>query len=161
MNKQTEALRLAIEALKGKTDKAQAIQACKEALEQPAQEYLTRAQQVIRANNSAQEHCVNLKMDKCEHKNICEHCTHPAPQPAQEPVAWMSEGGIFTRTKEHAEIWSNNGGKVTPVYTHPTPSLVGLSDDEVQEVFNLGHKTFKEFARAIEQALKEKNHAER
>ena len=35
MNKQTKALEMAIEALKGKTDKAQAIQACKEALEQP------------------------------------------------------------------------------------------------------------------------------
>ena len=39
-----------------------AINACEEALEQPAQEPLTRAQQVIRANNTA--------------------------QPTQEPVAW-------------------------------------------------------------------------
>ena len=39
-----------------------ALNACKEALEQPAQEPLTRAQQVIRANNTA--------------------------QPTQEPVAW-------------------------------------------------------------------------
>ena len=82
---------------------------------------------------------------------------------AQEPVAWMSEGGIFTRTKEHAEIWSNNGGKVTPVYTHPAPSWQGLSDDERHEVI-VKHVTVDctcdpyEFARAIEQALKEKNH---
>lgn len=32
-----------------------------------------------------------------------------------------------------------------------------LSDVEVQEVFNLGHKNFKEFARAIEAKLRAKN----
>lgn len=39
----------------------------------------------------------------------------------------------------------------------PNREWVGLSDDEIEEVFNLGHKTFKEFARAIEAKLKEKN----
>ena len=92
---------------------------------------------------------------------VMKACLEALAQPAQEPVAWMSEGGIFTRTKEHAEIWSNNGGKVTPVYTNPAPSWQGLSDDEVQEVFNLGHKTFKEFARAIETALRERNSNDR
>ena len=83
MNKQTEALKMAIEALsqdEGWFEPEAAIKACKDALaqpasknirdsfnkmledkvayykgKQPAQEYLTRAQQVIRANNSAQE----------------------------------------------------------------------------------------------------------
>ena len=66
MNKQTEALMMAkqhiIERKGGrggavcyvKSDE-DVIKAIDEALEQPAQEYLTRAQQVIRANNSAQE----------------------------------------------------------------------------------------------------------
>ena len=80
-------------------------------------------------------------------------------QPAQEPVAWMSEGGIFTRTKEHAEIWSNNGGKVTPVYTHPAPSFIGLNDDEMMEIWCSDEvESTLDFGRAIEQALKEKNH---
>ena len=84
-------------------------------------------------------------------------------QPAQEPVAWMSEGGVFTRTKEHAESWSNHGGKVTPVYTHPAPSWHGLSDDEIHIICakmaaKLPNKEIDLiFARAIEQALKEKN----
>ena len=82
---------------------------------------------------------------------------------AQEPVGWMSEGGIFTRTKEHAESWSNHGGKVTPVYTHPAPSWQSLSDDEIGRlaVFDGLHHVeiplLAKFIRAIEQALKEKN----
>lgn len=69
------------------------------------QEALTRAQQVIRANNSAQEHCVNLKMDKCEHKNICEHCTHPAS-------SWqgLSDDEIFDL---HHKWIMNSGNKDT------------------------------------------------
>jgi len=122
MNKQTqEALKMAIEAMTNadksineffeglvklgvperllKIDKSTklvpAINACKEALEKPAQEPLTRAQQVIRANNKA------LK------------------QPA-----WQ-----------------------------------GLTDDEIEKL-NLdgfADESELEFARAIEQALKEKN----
>jgi hypothetical protein len=47
----------------------------------------------------------------------------------------MSEGGVFTRTKEHAESWSNHGGKVTPVYTHTAPSWQGLSDDKIYRIY--------------------------
>ena len=55
-NVKDEALKMAIKLMKEENlDLTDAYQACKEALEQPAQEYLTRAQQVIRANNSAQE----------------------------------------------------------------------------------------------------------
>ena len=88
-------------------------------------------------------------------------CKEALEQPAQEPVAWMSEGGIFTRTKEHAEIWSNNGGKVTPVYTHPAPSFIGLNDDEMMEIWCSDEvESTLDFGRAIEQALKEKNHGD-
>ena len=124
MNKQIEALKMAIEALsqdEGWFEPEAAIKACKEAL----------------------------------------------ARQAQEPVAWMSEGGIFTRTKEHAEIWSNNGGKVTPVYTHPAPSWQGLSDDDMSIIFDKfdwkeveiagEYLDLFKFARAIEAALKEKN----
>ena len=83
MNKQTEALKMAIEALsqdEGWFEPEAAIQACKEALEQPAQEYLTRAQQVIRANNSAQE---PVMIEDCnaarQIKEWHEKNTHPAP----------------------------------------------------------------------------------
>jgi len=87
-------------------------------------------------------------------------CKEALEQPALEPVAWMSEGGVFTRTKDHAESWSNHGGKVTPVYTNPAPSWQGLSDGELSELLvSKGETSIKylSFARAIEQALKEKN----
>ena len=48
--------------------------------------------------------------------------------------------------------------------THPAPSWVGLSDDEISKVISDEQipvrtgKTANRFARAIEQALKEKNH---
>jgi len=67
MMTKNEALKMAIELLEclhiteGRINVI--VDACKEVLEQPAQEPLTRAQQVIRANNTA--------------------------QPAQEPVGWI------------------------------------------------------------------------
>lgn len=105
----------------------------------------------------------------------------------QEPVAWMNDktpSGIFATHKEGA----NNFGCDIPLYTHPAPmqmnqtlecpsylhgmksyhpapSWQSLSDDEIQnELKNMWDKglipsySIVEFARAIEQALKEKNH---
>jgi hypothetical protein len=74
----------------------------------------------------------------------------------------MSEGGVFTRTKEHAESWSNHGGKVTPVYTHTAPSWQGLSDDEKlvrkwKDAYKMREQELIGLGDAIEQALKEKN----
>lgn len=133
MNKQTEALMMAkqhiIERKGGrggavcyvKSDE-DVIKAIDEALEQPAQEYLTRAQQVIRANNSAQE---PVMIEDCN--------------AARQIKEWHEKN------------------------THPAPSWQGLSDDEINNlhhkwIMNSGNKdTQYDFARAIEQALKEKN----
>jgi hypothetical protein len=100
----------------------------KEALEQPAQEPLTRAQQVILANNKA-----------------------------LEPVACLENGNV------NWAKYPNDQSKPIPLYTHPH-QWQGLTDDEIDKIY------FKEFdmwssqvdidfAHAIEQALKEKNHA--
>ena len=80
----------------------------------------------------------------------------------QEPVAWMNDktpSGIFARHKEGA----NNFGCDIPLYTHPA-TWQSLSDDEIVKMANkiafswhLNSFDFIEFARAIEQALKEKN----
>ena len=90
-------------------------------------------------------------------------------QPAQEPVAWMSKkrGDV-----SKAKMYFNEGEEILPLYTHPAPSWQGLSDDEIQDAWyklypldknNLWDdmmigKHLDKFARAIEQALKEKNH---
>ena len=84
-------------------------------------------------------------------------------QPAQEPVAWISGGGVLTKLKSEAQLWIIKGGTAIPLYSHPAPSWQGLSDDEIREIddLTLGAEYFEEqateFARAIEQALKEKN----
>jgi hypothetical protein len=119
MNSKDEALKMAIEALEVAYDKEDdgynalmymkmldAINACKEALEQPAQEPLTRAQQVIRANNKALE------------------------QPAQEPVAYVNN-----KFNDCGIDWRINPEDLeerTPLYTHPH-QWKGLTDDEILE----------------------------
>ena len=129
MNKQTEALKMAIAELEkgeGWMDNVSAtIQACKEALAQPAQEYLTRAQQVIRANNSA-----------------------------QEPVAWTTK---FDTTNIWESPESPGEPFTVPLYTHTAPSWQGLSDDDMEKA-KFYDESFYNGARWAEQALKEKNH---
>ena len=89
----------------------------------------------------------------------CEICN--APQPAQEPVAWMSKENdciFFDADKPNPmdyEFW-------TPLYTAPPQRpWVGLTDEEIDALWQewkdavcLDHKTW---AKAIEAALKDKN----
>jgi hypothetical protein len=76
-------------------------------------------------------------------------------QPAQEPVGAVQEGIV-----NWYRATPKNG---TLLYTHPY-QWQGLTDDEINElhhkwIMNSGNKdTQYDFARAIEQALKEKNH---
>ena len=85
----------------------------------------------------------------------------------QEPVAWISDsptkgnGKQLHWTKAEAWRWSSN---ITPLYTAPPKKQwVGLTDDEVFELADTnlydGGKNYGvlAFAKAIEQALKEKN----
>jgi hypothetical protein len=44
-----------------------------------------------------------------------------------------------------------------PVYTRPH-QWQGLTDDEISKLWCTDHASYLEFAHAIEQALKEKNH---
>ena len=89
-------------------------------------------------------------------------------QLAQQPVGWMDSEGRFRldfKTEIVRSIAAVN--KEIPLYTHPTPSwqgnkeFVGLSDDELDALNGspmvLEHSGLYKFARAIEQALKEKN----
>ena len=77
----------------------------------------------------------------------------------QEPVAWMSENAMnVTRFKDIAQHWINNGGKAIPLYTHPA-TWQSLSDDEIDNIWSMNFEFgFRACARAIEQALKEKNY---
>ena len=101
-----------------------AIQACKEALEQPAQ-------------------------------SACEECIGFNKQLADENDSLKSR---IAELQRYAEAIVNRP-------THPAPSWQSLNDDEIQnELKNMWDKglipsySIVEFARAIEQALKEKNY---
>jgi hypothetical protein len=94
-------------------------------------------------------------------------------QPVQEPVAWRTfdgEGGYDYRTyddnENYRDEWDrrnpNHKGWVEPLYTHPPRrEWQSLSEEEINETLdnNLeGGTSLFDICRAIEQALKEKNH---
>ena len=129
-----EALRMAIEALETAEIQSEydglsnlifkAIQACKEALEQPAQEPVAWI----------------IQTQKIDGKPT-------------EPYAMMGKYKYVADTCDF--------GEPIPLYTHPAPSWQGLSDDELDALngspMALEYSGLYKFARAIEQALKEKN----
>ena len=99
-------------------------------------------------------------------------CKEALEQPAQEPVAWNEEefnaiAYAYRSCPAHeiemiSERYQDLVDYVLSI-THPAPSWQGLSDDEIDSVWfevvkeNNFEGTGKYFARAIEQALKEKN----
>ena len=113
----------------------QIIQACKEALEQPNITYEQGFAHGYEAHRVEQE----------------------LEQPAQEPF------GYFTALPFGWTDCGEDDEGAIALYEHPAPSWQGLSDDEILEIDKsidpkiiIGKgKTL--FARAIEQALKEKN----
>jgi hypothetical protein len=88
-------------------------------------------------------------------------------QPAQEPVAWMDINGhvVSNKYKEKGNQFSVQDEPFStysiPLYTHPAPSWQGLTDDEIDNLlfydFGIDIDEWFKYARAIEQALKEKN----
>ena len=85
----------------------------------------------------------------------------------QEPVAWMNINGDIVSNvhKEEGNKFSVQeipfSTYTTPLYTHPA-TWQSLSDDEIDNIWSMNFEFgFRACARAIEQALKEKNHAER
>lgn len=135
MNKTTEALKMAIEALEDANgiilngwswvhdESLEAIQACKEALaeaekqsgeniRQSFDEMLEDKVAYYKGKQPAQtEYVVNSGGTGTELRN-----------PAQEPVAWLSENSSqVTKWKDIAQSWIQHGGKAIPLYTQPAP----------------------------------------
>ena len=89
----------------------------------------------------------------------------------QEPVAWITNGGKgelwwyqSSKFDEEGNLIGPNPDDI-PLYTAPPKKeWVGLTDEEVSEIidreigFNSCWGPEEAFARAVEQALKEKNH---
>ena len=88
----------------------------------------------------------------------CGHCCQ-ALDTEQEPVAWLSEGGDVSRSKRYMD---EMGFKCNPLYTAPPKKQwVGLTLKEILINRHLidwtSERSYLEFAREIERALKEKN----
>ena len=78
-----------------------------------------------------------------------------ANPPEAEPVAWRRYNPVHSTIQD--ELEENNNG--TPIYLHPAPrkDFVRLSQEEIQTIYLTRYDTPNLFARAIEDALEEKN----
>ena len=167
-----EALKMAIEFMETLTidvgiktwnekHRKEAIQACKEALEQHSGDV------VVTKNEQGQIVCVTRQDAEGNILSVIAE----SEQPAQEPVAWISESTLkhsaeyrnrFDDAKSWAEIRAVDRKTTNcdvPLYTHPAPSWQGLSLPDIEEVLmNYEGWGRIDFARAIEFNLKEKNY---
>lgn len=151
------------------------VKACQKALEQPTMTYEQGFAHGYEAHRVEQE-LEQPAQDFFERgKEIAKWADKQNEQPAQEPVAYMqaSEINYIKAMKgEGIKEWRtclgmNYEAGDVPLYTHPAPEWQGLSDDEIDywECLKappvhpdfLEDDSWREFARCIEKALKEKN----
>ena len=115
---------------------------------------------------------------ECRYKTLAEdlpigtyelYLSTPKPTQDEEPVAWMLNGEIYN--VKQRSLFSDNPGEELPgqipLYSHPAPrpEFVRLSEEEIMEIVRSDDEfdemmwdcTSIRFARAIEDALEEKN----
>jgi len=161
-----EALKMAIEALENAQNDldgqfscgncyTDVIQACKEALEQPAQEPAYQVGEIVNPYGS------NIKIKQPAQdffergKEIAKWADKQNEQPAQEPIAWLQE-----YENENCDIYytvtdERIGINDIPVYTHPAPAIVQEPDewmdkydewsDEITQSHPLKTKSYLEY----------------
>ena len=96
-----------------------------------------------------------LLTDEIITKKEAEILRQALQQPAQEPVAWISEDGILSRSKK---FFDNNKIKYSPLYTAPPKrEWVGLTDEEEIELDQKYGDDFNAYIDARDAKLKEKN----
>ena len=145
-----EALKQALEALEGSisltmakiAQRHEAVTAIEAALAQPEQEY---------------DNGFSNGWNKCEERQAVQPV-----QPEQEPVAWVCYGALYKHDIDFDEDMVNAVPVGSLLYTSP-PQRQPLTDAEIAEVAERMEATdaassfWREFARAIEAKLKEKN----
>jgi hypothetical protein len=153
MNTQTqEALKMAMYELEivGLKD-GDTYNACKEALERPAQEpdyWLGYGLQAY---------------DEKPHDDATPLYLRPAPQPAQEPVGYIEPADLESVPDGDTGLWfaKQDERYSIPIYTHPAQPWQGLTADEIFDLrkddYGVPSKYWDDYARAIEAKLKEKN----
>ena len=148
-----EALKMAIDFLDGSYEAHKVRKACQEALEQPAQEPVSKTAE--RDYNFMRDLAIGTE-------NILNEML------SAKPIAWTKQSELdkTTTLRNPIVMWKNQYASIennVPLYTHPAPSWKGFSDteymvlasnftdDENMVVDEIG------FARAIEHALRNKN----
>lgn len=130
MTTQTEALRMALEALKSShpiagrvidcTKHSEAISACCEALAAPQSTgniLMDSYNQMVAMKEAApQGDCTCADQLDCDGK--C--CIKAAPQ--GEPVAWMDQDGDIIVADEKSDRFAYTARYTTALYTHPAPA---------------------------------------
>ena len=78
----------------------------------------------------------------------------------EEPLYWnVAHGWVYAN--DTSQVGTSKEVNWEPIYTAPPKQWVGLTDEEHDSIKHNYHNmtwTLEMFARAIEQALKEKNH---
>ena len=152
-----EALKMAIAELeKGEgwmDNVSETIQFCKEALAQSDKNTMNKTQKALKLAIEQMQHLIKIYIPSPEWSGtaIQEDC-YEALQACEEALA-QPQPKLFLDL-------SNSNGNHPVQHTHSAPAWQGLSDDEIQSI--LDNSVYCEvdaepFARAIEQALKEKN----
>ena len=174
-----EAMQLALEALESKY-----IVNCGAWRVQQDQAITALRQALVDADDTSQERVdeiVKTEHDKQIEIALAYQRGWDAALAQQEPVAWISEGGDVSRSKRYMD---EMGFKCNPLYTAPPKreltcvcgavwegetmvhpprkrEWVGLTHPQIHELDWPDGVSFEDillFVRAIEQALKEKNH---
>ena len=97
-------------------------------------------------------------------KAVTKLYTHHAPQPAQEPVAWMifdvygNGEYVPNDSNKFFTLQTTAKQKPIPLYTHPAPAREPLSEDDKKKLHK-EHHLYIPTIEKIESMLKEKNYA--
>ncbi len=140
MTKQTEALEMAIEAL------PELISTTQNEYERQAEAYNGYPNMAYRYS-----YLKDIADNGTKALNACKEAL--AEQPTQEPMIVKQDNGIVLK------LGYDDLPNGTPFYTHPPKQWQGLSDDEITRLYVTlrNGSDHKDFARAIEAKLKDKN----
>ena len=175
-----EALKMAIEALEMhvphyiKDRGCDALIACKEALEQPAQELVAWTKSIDKALETLEFYVGSVDTSTLHPhvklnyedflsivKSIKQFKNSIVNTNREIMYFGLSSKNEWIKISKDTFDFRVNNKRKMKLYTHPTPSWVGLSDDEIDEIngspMALESSGLYDFARAIEQALRNKN----
>jgi hypothetical protein len=150
-SKTVEAMKMALEAFEkiycvwpAEQVVSKAREAIDVAIAEASMQQLTDVQQEMEAPR------VNQCAEVCERAKLCAICARGLEEMGQEPVAW--------KDRTYGNLHHQDFGNSIPLFTHPPRrEWVGLTEQDVIDLFHDDGDECFAFSRAIEAKLKEKN----